>query len=160
MLKYSKRCFTASKWWQKWCLFTPANCWCFVTPLLVFRYTSFGANLFGTIFIVKSHQFFYSVFTGQTVTNEKLIAWMAEIADKVKQVDDKIDLVLKNQEKLLLLNQQVPKSIEKKEDLEILGSLPVSNDSSFMELNKKLSEDSHLRHLLVRIVIIFSCKVL
>ena len=104
--------------------------------------------------------YFFSVFTGQTLINEQLIAWMIDISDKITQLDDKIDFILKNQEKLLLQSKQVTQSVDEYEDFEILGSLPCTDDSSFVELNKKIAEDNNLRQLLVRIRIIISFNVL
>lgn len=103
---------------------------------------------------------FFTIFTGQTLMNGKLVAWMADISHKVQRLDDKMDCILKNQAKLLQQNHQVSETLERNEDYEVLGSLPATNDSTFEEINLKIAEDSLLRHLLVRIIIIFSFKVL
>ena len=60
----------------------------------------------------------------------------------------------------MLQSKQVPQSVDEYEDFEILGSLPCTDDSSFVELNKKIAEDNNLRQLLVRIRIIISFKVI
>ena len=106
-------------------------------------------------------RYFFSVFTGQTIINGKLVAWMADISDKVKQLEDKLDLILENQAKLLLQsNKQVTESVDKYEDFEILGSLPYTDDNSFVEFNEKIAGDNRLRQLLVRFRTIFSFKAL
>lgn len=84
---------------------------------------------------------------------------MADISNKLKMLEDnvsrkfteleeKIDLLLKNNPK------RKQECFENIENFELLGNLPVSDDSSFLELNKKMADESHLRHMMVRIITI------
>lgn len=109
----------------------------------------------------KGNYFFPHIFTGQTLMNGKFLAWMADISEKVQRLDDKIDLILKNQAKVLQQqNHEVFETLDRNEDFKVLGSLPATDDSRFEEINLKIAEDSHLRHLLVRIIVIFSlCNI-
>ncbi|XP_054707786.1 uncharacterized protein LOC129217500 [Uloborus diversus] len=73
---------------------------------------------------------------------------MADISDKFRKVEEKLDMVLKNKEKFQPQNQ-----VQSEESLEILENLPLTSDSSFVDLNERMSKDKHLRHLIVKVLI-------
>ncbi|GBN38581.1 hypothetical protein AVEN_107682-1, partial [Araneus ventricosus] len=95
-----------------------------------------------------------AVSSSQTIVNGKLVAWMADISVKVQQLQDKMDVMLQNQEKILLQHQQkVPERYESIENLETLGSLPICDDDSFIEFDLKISQDSHFQRLLIKVLV-------
>ncbi|CAL1301057.1 unnamed protein product [Larinioides sclopetarius] len=73
---------------------------------------------------------------------------MTSISNQVEQLRGQVALVLENQNKLLKQHHQVPDSDGENESL---GSLPVSDDEGFRALNKKISEESHFRHMLISV---------
>ncbi|CAL1278167.1 unnamed protein product, partial [Larinioides sclopetarius] len=75
---------------------------------------------------------------------------MASISNQIEQLRGQVALVLENQNKLLKQHHQVPDSDEENESL---GSLPVSDDEGFKALNKKISEESHFRHMLIKVLV-------
>ncbi|CAL1270302.1 unnamed protein product [Larinioides sclopetarius] len=88
--------------------------------------------------------------SSNSVINGKLVAWMASISNQIEQLRGQVALVLENQNKLLKQHHQVPDSDEENESL---GSLPVSDDEGFKALNKKISEESHFRHMLIKVLV-------
>lgn len=86
-------------------------------------------------------------FSNQNVINGRLEAWMADISQKIQRLEGKMDSIIN-----VLTSQRSHIQEHSVEDFNILGALPVTNDGSFMDLNRKLSENN-FRNLLIKVFV-------